>query len=72
MHVIALYSIAAIGILSFVLELWTGCAVVGLEGERSIIQRRKRPRQYWFVMILQSLIMAVTALMIFRVSSVSG
>ena len=53
MHTIAIYFIGASAVVTFLLELWTGCAIAGWTGDRSIIQRSKSPGPYWFVMALQ-------------------
>ena len=43
-------SIVAICVL--VAELWTGFAVCGLSGDDLVIDRRKSPGPYWFMMSL--------------------
>ena len=62
MHTIALYFIGASMIVTFLLELWMGCAIAGWTGDNSVIQRSKSPGPYWFVMILQSAILVFAGL----------
>ena len=43
-----------IGLSTYMLELWTGLAVVGWAGDKSLIERQKAPGPYWLVMALQT------------------
>ena len=43
-----------IGLSTYMLELWTGVAVVGWAGDKSLIERQKAPGPYWLVMALQT------------------
>ena len=61
MHQIAVAFIVLMTFVTFVLELWTGCAIVGWAGDRSVIEREKSPGPYWSVMIFQVVIIAVFA-----------
>ena len=56
----------AIAIVTYVLELWTGIAMAGWSGEKSLVYRQKTPGPYWFVMFLQTAIfLGVPALLWF-------
>ncbi|MAI71632.1 MAG: hypothetical protein CMM01_12045 [Rhodopirellula sp.] len=43
-----------IGLSTYMLELWTGVAVVGWAGDKSLIERQRAPGPYWLVMALQT------------------
>ena len=43
-----------IGLSTYMLELWTGLAVVGWAGDKSLIERQRAPGPYWLVMALQT------------------
>jgi len=47
-------SIAALCIL--IAEFWTGFAVIGWAGDSAVIDRRKSPGPYWFVMSIHTAI----------------
>lgn len=64
MHIIALYVIDAIMILSFGLELWTGCAIGGWVSDNPIIEREKTPKRYWIVIGIQALILVASVAMV--------
>lgn len=49
---------------TYVLELWTGIAVAGWSGDYSLVEREKSPGPYWFVMILQTLVLIVVPVLI--------
>ncbi|MEM6472919.1 MAG: hypothetical protein AAF802_25380 [Planctomycetota bacterium] len=50
---------------TYVLQLITGVAVIGWAGDKTTVDRRRQPRQYWFVMLLQTSIL-VAGLLVFR------
>lgn len=58
LHEIAIWFIAAMTIVTYALELWTGCAVAGWKGDNTIITREQSPGPYWFVMIAQTILLA--------------
>ena len=39
-----------------ILEIITGVAVIGWQGDRSILEREKAPYQYWIAIIAQVMI----------------
>jgi hypothetical protein len=39
-----------------VAEFWTGFAVIGWSGDNVVIDRRKSPGPYWFMMLLHTVI----------------
>lgn len=41
------------------LELYTGFALIGIAGDEMLVDRRKHPRQYWFSLVIQSMIMVM-------------
>jgi hypothetical protein len=57
LHSIAIYFIAGSMVVTFLLELWTGCAIAGWTGDKSVIERAKSPGPYWFVMALQTTVL---------------
>lgn len=52
----ALAFLAAMSVVTYILELWTGIAVAGWAGDKSLIERATKPGPYWFVMVLQAAI----------------
>ena len=56
--------LAVVAVATYVLQLWTGIAVAGWNGDQSLIERAKRPGPYWFVMILQTAILIVIPILI--------
>lgn len=46
-------SVASICIL--VWEFWTGIAVIGLRGDRDVLQRSEYPIEYWMMMTLHTI-----------------
>jgi hypothetical protein len=50
----------------FVAEVWTGYAVIGWAGDRSIIEKAKAPGPYWFAITLQAICwFAVSAIWVY-------
>ncbi len=56
--------LAVVAVATYVLQLWTGVAVAGWAGDQSLIEREKSPGPYWFVMILQTLVIIFVALLV--------
>lgn len=53
-----------LGVITYALEFWTGVAIAGWSGEQSVVYREKKPRQYWFVMILQTILLALFSFLV--------
>lgn len=64
MYIWALYFIGLMGIVTYILELWTGCAIAGWAGDKAIVQREKSPGPYWAVMALQTAILIAGVLLL--------
>ncbi|MCM2372615.1 hypothetical protein [Aporhodopirellula aestuarii] len=47
--------LAVSAIVTYFLQLWTGFAVAGISGENALVDRRKQPGPYWFLMAFQTL-----------------
>ena len=62
-YVPIILGIAAICI--YVVQLWTGVAVIGGSGEQPLLERNKRPGPYWFVMAIQTLVLFVVPVLIY-------
>lgn len=56
--------LAIIAVATYILQLWTGVAVAGWSGDKSLIQRELSPGPYWFVMALQTLVIFGVPLLI--------
>jgi hypothetical protein len=39
----------------FIAELWSGYAVIGWAGDRSVVERSKSPGPYWFAIVVQAI-----------------
>lgn len=49
--------LATSAIITYVLQLWTGFAVAGWQGENALIDRRTRPGPYWIIMAFQTVVL---------------
>ena len=56
--------LGVVAIATYILQLWTGFAVAGWAGDRSLIERAKSPGPYWFVMVLQTAVLIVISVLI--------
>ncbi|NNE00567.1 MAG: hypothetical protein HKN47_24905 [Pirellulaceae bacterium] len=61
---IATFFIAVSAVLTYILQLCTGFAVAGWTGDHALIDRRKKPGPYWFVMALQTLLLIIVPTLI--------
>lgn len=60
------YLLVLVIVATYALQIWTGVAVAGWTGDQSLIRRSKTPRQYWFVMGLQTLVLVLGTLLVVK------
>jgi hypothetical protein len=50
----------------FISEIWTGYAVIGWSGDRSVIEKAKNPGPYWLALTVQAICwFGVTAIWVY-------
>lgn len=62
MHQIAFYFVGVMIVVTYLLELWTGCAIAGWAGGNAIVRRDESPGPYWFAMAMQTAVLVVIGL----------
>lgn len=50
--------------LTYALELWTGTAYSASSTKGGLVQRAERPGLYWFVMIVQTILLLAASLVL--------
>lgn len=63
---VAIYVLPALGVVTYFLQLWSGFAIAGISGSNALVDRRTKPMLYWFIIVLQTIILSLIAVMIVR------